>query len=338
MKYYWIIAIIIFFSIFAITMVFNSTNILWNKTGPAYHSNNLRNHRYHFVMITRATEADFWEQAYSGASKVAEAKKVALEYFGPRFLDLKELERLLEMAILSSVDGILVSVPNEPTFKNLINEAISKKIPIVTLENDIDFTKRVSFVGVDSYDLGLKTGQTLTQAVSGNVQFAVLVNSNFSSTSHSRYLKGIRDAIRNYPGLQLKLILTSKGSSISAEEQTQSILTNYPQIQAIICSNAGDTLGVAKVVVDLNQVTHVTIIGSGLTNEIANYIKRGVIWGVLADDPVALGAQGLSILIRIKEEKMVPECYNMPLFVVNQQNLSKYNDQLKTFENNDHDE
>lgn len=327
MKYYWVIAITLFLFIFAIALAFNPTDILWPESNPVHLSQALHNYRYHFIMISRATEADYWEQAYEGALKVALAEKVALEYYGPRFLDLKELERLFEMAVLSNVDGILISLPNEPTFKTLIMEAVNKKIPVVALGNNIDQTEGVSFVGVDSYDLGFKTGQTLTQAVSGNVQFAVLVNSNFSSNNHNRYLLGIRKAIQNYPELQLKLILTSKGSTISAEEQTQSILYNYPEIEAIICSDSSDTLGVAKVVVDLNQVNHVTIIGSGLTDEIANYIKRGVIWGVLADDPIVLGAQGLSTLIRIKEEKATLETYKMPLFVVNQRNI---NEKLKT--------
>jgi ABC-type sugar transport system substrate-binding protein len=334
MKYNWLSILIIFFFIIAIALVYNTTNFLWKETGLTYHSEDPRNYRFHFVMITRATDEGYWDQAHRGALKVADTEKVALEYFGPRFLDLKELERYLEMAILSSVDGIMISVPNGQNFKALINEAAEKKIPVVTLSNDRDETKRTSFVGVNTYDLGFKTGQALTHSVTGDVKIAVLVDSNYSILSHNRYLQGIQDAIQGYPGLQLKLILTSKGSSISAEEQTQSIITQHPEIQVIICTNASDTLGVAKVVVDLNRVTRVTIIGSGLTAEIANYIRRGVIWGVLADDPIKLGAQGMSTLIRIREGKVIQENYDMPLFLINNQNLAMYSKQLIQLQEN----
>lgn len=328
MKYHWISILIICFLIIALTLVYNTTNFLWKETSLTHHSEDPRNHRFHFIMITRATDEGYWDQAHNGALKIANAEKVALEYLGPRFLDLKELERFLEMAILSSVDGILISVPNDPNFKALINEAAEKKIPVVALSNESDETKRVAFVGVNTYDLGFRTGQALKQAVSGNVKVAVLVNSTFSTSNYHRYLQGIQDVIQGDPGLQLKLILTSKGSSISAEEQTQSILTQHPEIQMIICSNASDTLGVAKVVVDLNRVTHVSIIGSGLTSEIANYIKRGVIWGVLADDPMELGSQGMSTLIRVREGIAIRENYDMPLFLINNQNLAKYSNKL----------
>lgn len=337
MKYHWIGVLIIVFFIVTIALIYNTTDFLWNETGSNYHSKGLGDYRFHFVMIARATDEGYWEQAHAGALTVARTKKAALEYFSPRYLDLKELERFLEMATLSSVDGIILSVPNDPAFKTLINEAVENKIPVVVLSNAIDDLKHVSMVGINTYDLGFKTGRALTKAVSGNTKIAVLVDSNFSATNHRRYLRGISDALRSHPGLQLKLILTSKGGSISAEEQTQSILTNYPEIKAIICSNASDTLGVSKVVVDLNRVTQVTIIGSGFTAEIANYIKRGVIWGVLADDPVELGTQSMSTLIRIKEGKARQERYNIPLFLIHSGNIDSHFNKLPVKKNEKHE-
>ncbi len=332
MKYHWISILLILIVIIVIALICNTTDFLWKETGLTFHSEDPRNYRFHFVMITRATDEEYWDQAHAGAQRVANYEKVALEIFSPRFLDLKEMERFLEMSILSSVDGIMVSIPNNPSIKSLIHEAIEKNIPVVALSNDVDDVKQVSMVGINTYDLGYKTGNALTKALSGVVKIAVLVDSNFSSTNYQHYLQGIKDALRGYPGLQLKLILTSKGGSISAEEQTQSILTNYPEIQAIICSNASDTLGVSKVVVDLNRVTHVTIIGSGFTNEIANYIKRGVIWGVLTDDPFELGAQGMLTMIRLKEGKALQESYNIPLFLINSSNINSYLYKLNTME------
>ncbi len=332
MKYHWISILLILIVIIVIALIYNTTDFLWKETGLTFHSEDPRNYRFHFVMITRATDEEYWDQAHAGSQRVANYEKVALEIFSPRFLDLKEMERFLEMSILSSVDGIMVSIPNNPSIKSLIHEAIEKNIPVVALSNDVDDVKQVSMVGINTYDLGYKTGNALTKALSGIVKIAVLVDSNFSSTNYQHYLQGIKDALRGYPGLQLKLILTSKGGSISAEEQTQSILTNYPEIQAIICSNASDTLGVSKVVVDLNRVTHVTIIGSGFTNEIANYIKRGVIWGVLTDDPFELGAQGMLTMIRLKEGKALQESYNIPLFLINSSNINSYLYKLNTME------
>ncbi|TCL65968.1 monosaccharide ABC transporter substrate-binding protein (CUT2 family) [Hydrogenispora ethanolica] len=307
----------------ALTLVTQTVGYFGDEA-EALNSQKYQNYRYHFVMIAHVTEESYWRQVLAGSAELCRSQKIALENYGPRFMNPKELERFLEMAVLSSVDGILVAAPNDPTLKSLVEEAMAKDIPVVALSNHLETSGRISFVGTSTYDLGYKTGQALGQAATGPIRAALLVNSNFSENGSRNYLRGFEAAIRNRPELSISLVVNSKGESISAEDQTQSILKNHPEIQAIICSDPNDTLGVAKLVVDLNQVSRITIIGYGLTSEIANYIRRGVIAGVLADDPGALGVQGLSALIRLKEGQSTQEVYNMPLYLINAKNVDSF--------------
>jgi ribose transport system substrate-binding protein len=332
MKNNWAIMVLVIVFIVAAVFISRLTNALWNDRSLRPNITGLNDFRYHFVMIGRTTEEIYWKQVHTGACNVAGLENDALEYYGTRFLNLKELERFFEMAILSSVDGILIAVPNEPTFHSLFHEATAKRIPLVIMATEIESDKKISFVGINTYDLGLQTGQALARSVNGICQVAVLVNSNFSTASYNRYLQGIQTAIQPAPNIKIRLILNSKGESISAEEQTQSLLKNYPEIGAIVCSDVSDTLGVAKVVVDLNRVTQVTIIGTGLTPEIVPYIKRGVIRGVLADDPRELGAQAMLALIRLKQGKAIQETYYLRLILVNAQNVDKIGRQFNLWE------
>lgn len=332
MKNNWAIVVLVIVFITAIVFITQLSSALWNEKSLGPGIIGLNDFRYHFVMIGRTTEEIYWKQVYTEARNLAGLENAALEYYGTRFLNLKELERFFEMAILSSVDGILISVPNEPTFHSLIREATAKRIPLVIMATDIKSGKKISFVGINTYDLGLQTGQALARSVNGMCQVAVLVNSNFSTASYNRYLQGIQNAIQSAPNIKIRLILNSKGESISAEEQTQSLLKNHPEIGAIVCSDVSDTLGVAKVVVDLNRVTQVAIIGAGLTTEIVPYIKRGVIRGVLADDPRELGTQAMLALVRLKQGKAIQETYYLQLILVNAQNVDKIGQQFNLLE------
>lgn len=338
MKNNWAIVVLIVVFVTAAVFITQLTSALWNERTMNPGFNGVNDFRYHFVMIGRTTEELYWKQVYTGARNVAELENAAMEYYGTRFLNIKELERYFEMAILSSVDGILISVPNDPTFHSLIYEAAEKKIPLVIMATDIETgfnienldmsVQKPSFVGINTYDLGLKTGQALVESVTGNCQAAVFINSNFSTASYNRYLQGIQTALQSASHIQIRLILNSKGESISAEEQTQSLLKNHPEIGAIVCSDASDTLGVAKVVVDLNRVTQVAIIGAGLTTEIIPYIKRGVIRGVLTDDPRELGAQAMLALVRLKQGKSIHETYFMQLMLVDARNVDEISRQF----------
>ena len=324
MKFNRILPFISIFLFIGLTIfIIRIPNILWNETVSTTHPIDLRNYRYHFVMVVHDTEDSYWQQAKASAIEVSKTEQVALEYYGSRFSNIKELERFLEMAVLSSADGILISIPDQPEFRALINEATLKKIPVLSLSSSIEGDEQISYVGISTYDLGFKSGDALNKAINRHVKVALLINSNFSSISYKNYLKGFQSAIRRFPKISLEMVVNSKGESISAEEQTQQILKNHPEIEAIVCTNPNDTLGVAKVVVDLNQVSQVTIIGSGLTNEIANYIKRGVIWGVLAEDPRELGTQSISALVRLQNSQTFTENYNLPLILVGARNVEK---------------
>lgn len=332
MRNQWIIVILIIFFILAIPAAIETANYLWGEKSIVAHSNDLlHNYRFHFTLIANNTQEEYWKQVYSAADATAKSEQVALEYFGNRFsnANIKELERYLEVSLLSSVDGILIAAPNEPSFQTLITEASSKRIPVIVLSNEIEGCDKASFIGINTHDLGLKTGQALSQAMSGVGEVAALVSSDLSEKSYQLYLNGLKEAIRPFPNLHLKLVINSKGESINAEEQTQLLLKSHPEIRAIVCTDPNDTLGVAKVVIDLNRVTSVSIIGRGLTSEISSYIRRGVIWGILADDPNQLGVQAVSSLASIKEGKPVREFNYMPLLLITSSNVAMISERFK---------
>ncbi|MGE5604339.1 MAG: substrate-binding domain-containing protein, partial [Bacteroidota bacterium] len=180
-----------------IIFIIKIPSLLWNETITTSHPHNLRNYGYHFAMIVHNTEETYWQQVYSGASDLAQRENVALEYYSSRFLNLKELERFLEMAVLSSVDGLLISIPDKPEFRNLINEADAKGIPVVTFSGSLPGNDRLSEIGISMYVLGYKSGEALHKAVRARVKAAVLINSNFSVVSYNDYLKGFRAAIQD---------------------------------------------------------------------------------------------------------------------------------------------
>ena len=59
----------------------------------------------------------------------------------------------------SGVDGILVESDESDEMSELIDEAVDRGIPVVTLYGDNTHSARCSFVGVGSYNLGREYGR-----------------------------------------------------------------------------------------------------------------------------------------------------------------------------------
>ncbi len=110
-------------------------------------------------MITREGKSVFWQSVYQGAYERALQENVYVDWLGnERFRDYS-VEEQMEIAIASGVDGIIVTASEEEGMTDLIDRADAAGIPVVTLYGDNTQSKRCSFVGVGSYNLGREYGR-----------------------------------------------------------------------------------------------------------------------------------------------------------------------------------
>ena len=76
-----------------------------------------------------------------------------------------EMESLMDMAIASGVDGIILEYTGGHKIDERINEADKAGIPVVTVLKDAPDTSRISFVGVNDYQLGRQYGEQIFKLV-----------------------------------------------------------------------------------------------------------------------------------------------------------------------------
>ena len=85
----------------------------------------------YYVMITDDYKSSFWQSVYSGALKSAEENNTFVELLGSNLYNDYTPKELMEIAISSDVDGIMVSGDGSEELSALINEAMDKGIPVL---------------------------------------------------------------------------------------------------------------------------------------------------------------------------------------------------------------
>ncbi|SDZ42943.1 ribose transport system substrate-binding protein [Evansella caseinilytica] len=108
---------------------------------------------YHFALIGEEMDHDYWRLVGEGAKDMEEKYNVFVEYEGPRRSNPKEQLKLLDMAIKSKVDGIIVQALNDE-FLQVINQAVDQGIPVITIDTDAPESKRSTYIGTDNYEAG----------------------------------------------------------------------------------------------------------------------------------------------------------------------------------------
>lgn len=115
-------------------------------------------YRYHCVMIVEDSDMPFWKDVYESIREAAREHNALVELMGKSLSSTIEMESLMDMAIASRVDGIILEYTGGHKIDERINEADKAGIPVVTVLKDAPDTSRISFVGVNDYQLDGSTG------------------------------------------------------------------------------------------------------------------------------------------------------------------------------------
>lgn len=281
---------------------------------------------YHFYMVAQNSVDPFWKEVKMGAMDAAKYYNVAVEFNAPKFNNVQEELQYLDIAMLSKVDGIITHVSSDIEFTNLIDEAYKQGIPVITIENDAKDSKRQSYIGTNSFQLGEEAGKLMIKAAKGKANIAVIVSNDYQIDTVSQNLKinGFLNAIKDYPDMKVVKVYTSKLGTLSAEEITQSIVSGNQNIDAIYTTDSVDTIGTAQVIVDFNKVGNIVIIGYGDTPDILRYIDKGIIYGTVMSDPYKMGYESVRSMVEIKDKNNISTFVDTGVNIITKRNLDEY--------------
>lgn len=281
--------------------------------------------QYHFYMILQNSVDPFWQDVRRGAQDAAKALNVAIEFRAPQFNNSEEEQKYIDIATLSRVDGIITPAVNNPDFIKLINQATAQGIPVITIENDAKDSQRQAFIGSNSFMLGAEAGKLLNDAVQGKARVAVIMSSELEkdALTQNMIMNGFSSTLKDTPGIEVVKVYTPKMEILSTEEITQAVL-RQGDINAVVCLDAINTVGVAQSIVDFNRVGKITVIGYGITPEIKNYIEKGVIYGTVVGNPYTIGYNGVKSMLEVKQNRTTSSVTDTGVQIVDKADMKSY--------------
>ena len=324
------------------SMVFFRMQI--SKDSVLKESMQFQNFDKHYVMITSRGKTSFWNGAYQGALKTANEKGAYLELLGSNLSVEYSETQLMRIAIESNVDGIIVEADESREMRDLIDEAVEKGIPVVTVIGDCSASSRQSYIGISSYDLGGEYGSQVCsivdnyyrigsnvrhETVKATKKVLVLMNEEMEKTAQNIIYTSIGEAIEqgseNSDKVQMEMVSISSETAFAAEESIRDILLdkeNQPDI--IICLDELSTTCVYQAVVDYNKVGEIDIIGYYDSSTILHAIERNVVHSTISVDTAQLGTYCVNALEEYKDTGYVSEYFSADIFLISSNNVTEY--------------
>ena len=309
------------------------------KTGNGQES---EYYEHHYVMITDDRDSLFWQSVYEGAKAEAEENGNYVEFLGTNLSkDYSETE-LMQIAINEHVDGIIIEANDNIAMKRLISEASAKGIPVVTALSDSNESKRVSYVGVSSYNIGIEYGKQVCQIAEkyfakqyekkendSILDVLVLMNSASKDASQNIVFSGIQETVaadsKYSERVNIYAHSINTNGTFAAEEAIRDIFmekNNTPDV--IICLDELNTTCVYQTVVDYNRVGEINIIGYYHSDTILKAIERNVIKASVSIDTKQMGEYCIQALNEFSETNRVSEYFSVDTSVITSANVKNF--------------
>lgn len=267
----------------------------------------VRTAKFHIVAILPDTADPFYTHLIEGLREESERQNAALQIFyytstaiGEAGNTSEEVLRWFEIALRSKADGIILFQPKGMDVQRFAQKAESERIPFVPLAMDAPQSWTRSGVTGDSFSQG-KEASTLVLGLLGTVVRVGIILSSDTSLGYAfneePFYRGVEEVLKGRPGAAIAAAVREEESILGGEDACARMLTEHPDINAILCIDAKATIGAAQVIIDRGNVGQIIIIGADENSEVNRLIEKGVVHASIVRDAAAMGRSGISLVV-----------------------------------------
>ena len=269
-------------------------------------------------LIINNSDNLYWQRFKNGAMDAALENQVAIEFHGIEDAeDVSSAGRQMRIAVASQKDGVIVNTLDEASYEADVAYLVENGVLVMT--TGVEGGKNSYFVGTNAFEFGQRAAQLVIRAAGENARVAVILDGTTDE------IVGFSKVIQQYAESSIEVIKKTDGHLIGAVDVIQSILTDYPEVNAIFCMTPEDTLAAAQAIVDRNLVGDIVVVGTDLTDTpiVRRYIERNIIYGFIERNPYDAGFQSVEVLAGVLRGEFRPTFGTIDLDTVTKWDLGQ---------------
>ena len=186
-------------------------------------------HATRIVVITHGQASDtFWSVVKHGVDDAAKLMDVEVQYQAPQTFDMVAMAQLIDAAVASKPDGLVVSIPDAEALGDSILRRVAAGIPVISMDSGLDVSKQLGallHLGIDEYPSGLAAGEKMKAL---GKKSGACVNMEVGNVALDQRCQGFADALDG----------KSQGRDLERPDRDQAGVTGYlkqhPEIDAVL--------------------------------------------------------------------------------------------------------
>lgn len=259
------------------------------------------------IVMLSPLDHPFWQGVKRGAlyaKNELKAKNADIEYIGFDKTD-ERFNITLNEKIDEGCDGFIL-----PGFVGDIDKYVAKankkNIPVMAFNCDFaPGTKRLSYFGPDVYASGTLAGELLAKGIDEEGEVIIFVGDITTSINKIRKDTALA-ALKKHKKIRLVSEINDIIDNNLVYNKMKELLNKFPNLKGVII-NSGGVVGAAKAIQELNRIGKVKIVCFDYDDEIIGYIKKGIVYTAMGQDPFGQGHDPIIYLYNYLVAKEKPE-------------------------------
>jgi simple sugar transport system substrate-binding protein len=228
-----------------------------------------------FVVVSHGQASDpFWSVVQNGVKQAGKDMGVKVEYQAPPTFDMVAMSQLIDAAVASKPDGLVVSIPDADALGPSIQKAVAAGIPVISMNSGSDVAKKLGIlthVGQTEYEAGLGGGERMAEA---GVKNALCVNQEVGNAALDERCRGFTDAITKVGG-KVEVLAVDLADPTGAQQRIEAALSSKTDIDGILTLGPTGALPALEALRSANKLDQIKLATFDLAPEVLEAIQNG---------------------------------------------------------------
>jgi simple sugar transport system substrate-binding protein len=183
------------------------------------------------AVVTHGQASDpFWSVVKNGVDQGAADMGVEVEYNAPQTFDPVKMSQLIDAAVASEPDGLVVSIPDPDALRESIEKANEAGIPIVSINTGSDVSEELgalTHVGQTEFQAGVGAGERLAEE---GVDNALCINQEVGNIALDQRCEGFEQGL----GGQVEVVAVDLNNPTDAQAKIETAVNQNPDINGML--------------------------------------------------------------------------------------------------------
>jgi simple sugar transport system substrate-binding protein len=184
------------------------------------------------VVVTHGQASDpFWSVVVNGVEQAEADLGIAVEYNAPGTFDMVAMADLIDTAVASEPDGLVVSIPDADALGGAISGAVDGGIPVVSINSGSDVYADLgvlTHVGQTEFEAGVGAGERMAEA---GVTSTICINQEVGNVALDLRCEGFAQGLGGVPS---RVVAVDLADPTGAQAAIEAELSGDPSIDGIL--------------------------------------------------------------------------------------------------------